>query len=86
MANGLFVEAGYPNLDALADADKRFDIDGFSIIFRGETMQRDLERATGDLRIPIHPIGADLAKQRMLYDPARFATVSYTHLTLPTTD
>ena len=75
MANGLFVEAGYPNLDALADADKRFDIDGFSIIFRGETMQRDLERATGDLRIPIHPIGADLAKQRMLYDPARFAMV-----------
>lgn len=75
MASSLFKTAGYDDVIALAHADLRFDIDGYSNIYRSEAVLRELERVTGDLRIPIHPIGADFAKQRMLYDPARFAMI-----------
>ena len=69
---------GIANLAALADDDARYDIDGYSCIYRGEAMLDALERAMGDLRIPIDPIGADLAQPRNLYTPSRWAVVGMT--------
>ena len=70
--------AGIDSLDALANADERYDIDGFSCLYRGEAMLDALERAMGDLTIPIDPIGADLQQQRRLGNPDQFATVCLT--------
>lgn len=57
---------------ALAEANRRFDLDGHSSIYRGDAINA-LSKRFGGERHAIHPIGADLARSRGLYNDGLFA-------------
>ena len=66
------------NLGSLADlaaADARFDVDGYSAIFRGDEMLTTLGELIGDATHILDPLGAEWARSRSLYDPAFWAIV-----------
>lgn len=64
------------SLEQLRSADTLYDIDGYCAVFAGDTaLDAVLHRLDGSRR-PIHPIGAEWAEARQLYDPNTFAVAS----------
>lgn len=68
------VQTPLPDVKALSSAHALYDIDGYGLEFHGEGALKALEDKLFG-RMPIHSIGAEWAKNRMLYDPDRFAMV-----------
>jgi hypothetical protein len=64
---------GDEDLTDLAVNDKQFDNDGFAAEFCNEGLNKLAKIMVG--RHAIHPLGAEGAKNRMLYDPARYAMI-----------
>ena len=67
--------AGIESLAALAAMSERFDVDGYSAVFRGEGQLDALAEAFGGERVAINPLGMEYAHARGLYNTNHFCIV-----------
>ena len=67
--------AGIESLAALAAMSERFDVDGYSAVFRGEGQLDALAEAFGGERVAINPLGMEFAHARGLYNTNYFSII-----------